>query len=314
MDLDPLDLAWAAGFFDGEGSTLVHSDVSRPGYLRLEVAVPQSGPSGLPEVLTRFQAALGGLGYFTGPDDKMYFWKSRGRAEAIAAIALLWPELGPVKRDQANDAIKTVLYQYESASYVPRSGRHVKRILDVVSGAPACADRAAIERAWAAGFLDGEGCFGLNRAKVRRRGPAWYRLRVSADQHGVVGEPPHVLARLQRSLGLGRIDRHSDPDDYKWSAEGRAGMEHVLTITAPWLGEQKRLDGFAALEKFNAQIRLKGDQTHCVRGHEYTRVAMKGGRLRRICNRCARITARGLRAKRGIKPRRFKDVTRRYTQ
>jgi hypothetical protein len=91
-------------------------------------------------------------------------------------------------------------------------------------------------------------------------------------------------------------------------------MEHVLTITAPWLGDQKRLDGFAALEKFNAQIRLKGDQTHCVRGHEYTRVAMKGGRLRRICNPCARITARGLRAKRGIKPRRFKDVTRRYTQ
>jgi hypothetical protein len=40
---------------------------------------------------------------------------------------------------------------------------------------------------------------------------------------------------------------------------------------------------------------------------------MKGGRLRRICNTCERITQRTRRAAQGIPPRRFSNPARRYT-
>ncbi len=146
------------------------------------------------------------------------------------------------------------------------------------------------------------------------RGPAWYRVPVSADQHGVVGSVPEVLLRLQRALGgIGRIDRHGAPDDYKWSAEGHAALEEVLALTSQWLGNEKREDARQALAKFASQTRLKGDATRCVRGHLYTRVAMKGGRRRRICNACTRLNDRARRAAIGIPPRPFKDFSRRYT-
>ena len=40
--IDPLELAWAAGFFDGEGTTMARSTSDRPGYRQLNLTVPQS--------------------------------------------------------------------------------------------------------------------------------------------------------------------------------------------------------------------------------------------------------------------------------
>lgn len=132
--LDLAELAWAAGFFDGEGSTMVHTDKSRPGYLRLEVVVPQSGHGrGVPPVLVRFQKAVGGLCRIVGPEARdIYKCVSGGRLEAMAIVALLWNQLGEVKRRQANEAIKTFMAQYESADFVARLGRHAGRVFELV--------------------------------------------------------------------------------------------------------------------------------------------------------------------------------------
>lgn len=48
----PLDqelLAWAAGFFDGEGTTIAKRDTRRPNYTQLDVSVPQTGRGAVPE-------------------------------------------------------------------------------------------------------------------------------------------------------------------------------------------------------------------------------------------------------------------------
>jgi hypothetical protein len=91
-------------------------------------------------------------------------------------------------------------------------------------------------------------------------------------------------------------------------------IEHVLALTSQWLGDEKQEQAQQALATFAAQTRLKGDATRCVRGHFYTRLAMKGGRSRRICNACERITDRARRAAMGIPPRPFKNAARRYTE
>jgi len=314
--LDRAELAWAAGLFDGEGSTMVHKDESRPGYLRLEVCVPQSGHGdGVPSVLLRFQEAVGGLCRIVGPEGRdIYKCISGGRLEAMAIVALLWSQLGEVKRRQANEAVKMFLSQYELADFVPRTGRHARKVFEVV-GAPIDdeADPQQLEVAWAAGFLDGEGCFGIARAGKRANGPDWYRIRVSATQHGEPRLPPQVLQRLQRLLG-GRIECHGEIDDFKWVAEGDNNVERVLRMLEPFLDVIKTAEAQKALAAFRAQVRLKGDTSRCRRGHEYTYTAMRGGRIKRICSPCARLADRRKRAKQGIPPRPFTDISRRYTQ
>jgi hypothetical protein len=112
----------------------------------------------------------------------------------------------------------------------------------------------------------------------------------------------------------GRIECHGEIDDFKWVAEGDGIVDTVLRLLQPFLGEIKTAEAQRALAAFRAQLRLKGNATHCVRGHEYSHTAMRGGRMRRICKACTRITSRRERAKQGIAPRPFKDVSRRYTE
>jgi len=317
MVLDRTELAWAAGFFDGEGSTMVHTNELRPGYLRLEVVVPQVGHDGLPAVLLRFQRAVGGLGRIGGPErDDLYECRSSMRLEALAIVALLWNDLGAVKRRQANEAIKAFLNQYESRTVEARGGRHVSRVFEVVeTRLSEPSDSVQLELAWAAGFLDAEGCFGLAKGNKRVRGTQWYRIRASATQHGQPAVIPDVLHRLQRALrGIGRIERHGDEDDFKWLVEGDTDVQIVFEAVSPFLSEVKTAQAERALQAFRAQTRLKGNATHCVRGHEYSYTALRGGRVRRICNACARLQDRRERARQGIAPRAFKNISRRYTE
>ena len=285
-------------------------------YQRVQASVPQSGGDQVPEVLRRFQAAMLGMGKIVGPNNYgIYVWRTRGFEEAQATVALLWRYLGQVKRSQARAAICQVLDGYRSGRLRARRSRRATRNHAVhflpTAGEPAA---ASLERAWAAGFLDAEGCFSTYHSQPRKGGPDWYRVRVSATQHGRVGVPADVLVRLQEAFeGLGRIERHGDPDDFKWLAEGTEAVDYVLARTAQWLGTVKAHQAEDALRRFRAQERLKGSATHCVRGHEYTGSSVRGGRVRRICRPCDRINSRSRRASAGIPPRQFKNVARRYT-
>jgi hypothetical protein len=267
------------------------------------------------QVLVRFQRAVAGIGHVVGPDVKgMYRWETRSFEEMQAVIALLWRFLGLVKRRQAAGALREIVDQY-------RSGRIKARPSRPRSSRPRL-DRTSIsvvwttdelERAWAAGLIYAEGCFGVVHGRSRKRGPAWYRIRASAAQNGQVGKPAEVLCRLQASLGgVGRTERHGDPDDYRWLVEGEQRIEAVVDRVRPWLGQKKVDQAELAIHRFRAQTRQHGTATHCVRGHAYGGSSMRGGRLRRFCRPCDRINSRRRRAAHGIS-RQFKDPTRRYT-
>lgn len=94
--MSQIERAWAAGFFDGEGSTGCYSGV-------LKVGISQQHPA----VLERFAQAVG-EGYVNGP------YLRRGKqvwtftAQGLGAARLhskLAPFLGEVKRAQADNAI-----------------------------------------------------------------------------------------------------------------------------------------------------------------------------------------------------------------
>lgn len=313
--LDPLQLAWAAGFFDGEGTTMTAARRDRPGYHRLEMSLPQCGHTGLPEVLLRFQAALLGMGNITGPDDSdMYFWRASGFSDAQATVALLWPQLGPVKRAQAAVAMRAVQRQYDTGAYTSRGPRRPRLAhAEHFGSALPTLSEIELDLAWAAGFLDGEGHFGLPRAVRRKNAPDWRRIRVSATQNGLPGQPPEVLHKLVRIFG-GKIERHGEPDDFRWLMEGIRSVDGVFLRVRPWLGTVKQEQARSAIDRFLGQTRLHGNSSHCARGHEYSGwYVMASGRRKARCNACARLLQRMKRAAKGIKPRQFKNIARRYT-
>lgn len=90
---DVIELAWAAGFFEGEGWLYVPPD-TRNG-LRMHVA--QSSDLGQPETLLRFQRAVGDRGriYKQPANDwskkQRYQWRLQRRHEVADVIELLRP-------------------------------------------------------------------------------------------------------------------------------------------------------------------------------------------------------------------------------
>jgi hypothetical protein len=106
------DLAWAAGFFDGEGCTFI----ARRKDLRLvRVAVSQKDL----RPLERFQRAIGGHG-------RVYLDRISGVSQLVldsdgvarAALRVLWPHLSEPKREQATRCLAESTY---TGRFTPRS-------------------------------------------------------------------------------------------------------------------------------------------------------------------------------------------------
>lgn len=92
------ELAWAAGFFDGEGCTMATGLGKR--WARISITQVDR------EVLDRFHRATFGLGEIYGPygyvkGQPQLRYTLYGRPNVQAVIAALWPWLGTVKREQA---------------------------------------------------------------------------------------------------------------------------------------------------------------------------------------------------------------------
>src|SRR6185503_7980134 len=98
--MSPEILAWAAGLYDGEGSSSMYVPRKRRA-ARRQIQVSQSGAPGIPPaVLVQFREIVG-EGNVTGPyRDSLYYWKTT-RKDVIDVVALqLWPYLSTPKREQ----------------------------------------------------------------------------------------------------------------------------------------------------------------------------------------------------------------------
>jgi hypothetical protein len=91
------EIAWAAGFFDGEGHIYFHRGQSSSA-VRLRVRQRE------PELLLRFQRAVGGYGRIYREKSGIYSFECEGW-RAYEIVNALWPYLGSHKRTQYERAI-----------------------------------------------------------------------------------------------------------------------------------------------------------------------------------------------------------------
>jgi hypothetical protein len=108
------ELAWAGGFFDGEGSTYLEKHRTHSGYFYPVLYVPQAAAVGIAPELLRLKSAVADLGSISGtrrdrPDKKPYRrWRVVTIVKAQLALHLLWPFIGDVKRAQAQLVMRTI--------------------------------------------------------------------------------------------------------------------------------------------------------------------------------------------------------------
>ena len=252
-----LQLAWAAGFFDGEGCTGSGADKRRPNSVRIYVSVGQQSKSReiVPSVLTRFQRAVGGMGYIRAPyfDDRSgtyaHQWRADSFEEAQAVIALLWSNLGAIKRAQATNAFEDFRAQYRAIRGRYRTAARPRRF-SLPPGSAASSEEQSF--AWAAGLFDGEGSTELHTRRTLDR--TWFGLRSRVSQCEASGIP-RVLQRFQAIAKSGRIDGPSSGDGYENAYKWEAGADEtlrVLPLIWPWLGIVKQVQATEAIRSVDA--------------------------------------------------------------
>jgi len=287
--MDRYELAWAAGFFDGEGwANAVAAEGRRT--RQPQARVNQADPNGVPAVLLRLQAALGGLGRLGGPyvdagRQDLYRWEVSSRGDVELLHHLLLPWLGEVKLLE----------------------------LGVALARTSARSRAAIAidewRAWAAGLYDGEGSTYLTNHRTH----LGYRNAEARITQGSVGGSPEVLRRFLTVVEVGRLygpyrQVIGHQDVYRWNGSARSDVEKCLSALWPWLGPVKRAQAEAVFAVTRSQPVLpRGREewgrykTHCINGHEYATARIRPYVSRGVgleprdshqCLQCAREQAR----------------------
>lgn len=125
-----LEVAWAAGFFDGEGNCCISTATKRGRtYKAFHFRITQSGVK-CPDTLIRFREALGNIGVIAGPFrprglSKQPHWHFRinNREEGFRAIEMLLPFVSSAKREQMLDSMEQIeQHEEEISKRVRRSG------------------------------------------------------------------------------------------------------------------------------------------------------------------------------------------------
>src|SRR5256886_13276820 len=234
--MDNHDLAWAAGFFDGEGWAALQHRGTR-------ARINQAGLDGVPDVLLKFQRIVG-VGRIDGPLLKegkkpLYYWEAPSRSVVARVAELIGPWLCPVKRAAFEGALGAQL----PAAIWPGS--------------------MSEELAWAGGFFDGEGstCLDKHRTHANYFVPVMY-VPQSAD----VGTAPELL-RLKAAIGLGTISgvRRSKPPGRpyrRWRVFTPAKVQLALHLLWPFIGSVKRAQAGRGMRVIHAQPDLPPGNPH----------------------------------------------------
>jgi hypothetical protein len=247
--LESHDLAWAAGFFDGEG----WANRQRRG---VNSRINQASLDGVPEVLTKFKRIVG-VGRIHGPvlvegRQPLYYWEATSRPDLVQVVERIGPWLCPVKRAE------------------------FERTLGGPLPAPTWPGSMSEELAWAGSFFDGEGstCLDKHRTHANFFVPVLY-----VPQAAAVGTAPELL-RLQKAIdwapsrGSGRQSLLVSRTAAGASSRSRRYFSrHMLW---PFVGWVKREQARRAMQVVLAQPDLvRGNPAfgaagarYCLRGHD----------------------------------------------
>lgn len=260
-DRRPEAVAWAAGFFDGDGCFTVKNHEGR---LHLVASITQSPerPGTAPAVLMRFRSVVG-QGEIGGPDpaNRAFYWQTSATERSSQVFAVLRPWLSHQKVCQFRSVLDGVVASQRKRRRPigPRSVAYraaMARLEAIHAGATMRRDEPPRERstelAWAAGFFDAEGST-YNRRSMDLNGDV-LKIAAKVGQSSEDGTIAKVLLRFRDAVGLGYFngpyrDRGRLPH-YVWQVAAYADVVRLHEALDEWLGPVKREQADAALDAF----------------------------------------------------------------
>lgn len=156
------------------------------------------------------------------------------------------------------------------------------------------------ERAWAAGFWDGEGCVSLDK---RHCIPTLGVTQCGAEAEALLSRFLAAVGALEASVYTRRDMRPGRDGTLvkRIHLTGREAVQTALESCRPWLSQTKIDQAERALaahaERKASYVNHWSAQTHCKHGHAFTEenTAIErraGGRTARHCRTCKRERAR----------------------
>ena len=242
-DLEPMtdrDIAWAAGFFEGEGT--VSGYLPRHRRTRtVQVAAYQGTQDGPPLLLQRFRDALG-CGGIVGPyRGRLFHWTTKRIESVETTCRVLWSDLSPERREQFARAFRgSERWEHFGRDLAAHSSRSHTRMREL---------------AWAAGLFDAEGSIHTSRYP-----------RLELAQASQTGQPHSSLLRFHAAVGgIGRVSgpRTLKSDwsrlpQFRWEASSFETVQAVLALLWNDLGAVKRSDARRALDRKSRTDRRGG--------------------------------------------------------
>lgn len=261
-------IAWAAGFFDGDGGFTLNTSGGR---LRLVAGITQSPeePDAVPAALDRFRGAVN-AGVIYGPNlaNGAFLWQTTTTSRTIELFTLLRPWLSRVKVNQFEAALDRVIdsHRQRRRPLGPRSVEYraviarLEHTRDDASSTRPVPRRGGSELAWAAGFFDAEGSTCVSRTKGSRGDVL--KIQAKAGQATEDGSIADVLLRFRDAVGFGYfngpyVGRGRLPY-YTWQVAAFADVVRLRECLDPWLGLVKKQQADAALDAF---IRYRGNRS-----------------------------------------------------
>lgn len=286
--MDEHELAWAAGFFDGDGWAALARQKGRRSR-QPQARINQGSLTGVPEVLLRFRDAVG-VGRVAGPNieegrQPLYWWVASSRGDVTRTGELIGRWLSGQKRAQFRSTVG-LAFGPEPVASVP----------------------------WAAGLFDAEGSTSLSD----HRSHAGYKYVEASITQGGEGGSPQELVRFTDVVCLGKVygpyeQEGANEAIYRWRVQRVDEVRGVLHLLQPWLGNVKRVQAWNALAVIDRQPALArgrpewgSHKTRCIHGHEYASARVRPYVSRGVgvqrrdnkqCLACTRDQARERRAK-----------------
>ena len=244
------NLAWAAGFFDGEG----WANRQRRG---VNSRINQASLDGVPEVLTKFKRIVG-VGRIHGPvivegKRPLYYWDATSRPDLLQVVERIGPWLCPVKRAEFERTLGGRL----SPQVWPGS--------------------MSEELAWAGGFFDGEGSTCLDKHRTHE---GFFAPVIYVPQAAEIGTAPELI-RFRDAIGLGNISgvRRAKPPRKPYRRLRVYTLQKVqlaVHLLWPFIGEVKRGQAQRVMKVMHAQPDMpRGNPAFgvagarfCLRGHD----------------------------------------------
>ena len=140
--------------------------------------------------------------------------------------------------------------------------------------------------AWAAGFLEGEGCFFAGT-----KGKSTAPTRVMGVQAAQVQKwPLEILSRLFGGNVKDRIGKGKQRDYHHWGLYGPRAAGLTMTLYT-FLSPKRQAEIAKALREWRSRPAYVGYRMSCVKGHPFDLVntkVMTGPNQKRACRQCRR--------------------------